>query len=431
MLSFACFPEPPDRIVNTATAATASAPRSFKDVWLISAGHGLTHWYTATFFLLLPLIGKELGLSYTEIGLIITVQHAVGAISNLPGGMIVDLVGKMGYLMAASLFWVGFPYALMSLTDSYWMLLVCVALVGIGNNIWHPAAISALAYRYPERKGLVLSFHGMGGNAADAIAPLVVGALLAWFSWRTVVVMNVVPGIVMATMILVMLGAFAASTSRGESINAGGRKRSLADYVKEFGTLLRNRTLMLVCVSSAFRTMTQAGLLTFLPVYLAYELGYSPFLVGLCLTLMQAAGFVASPIAGHLSDRMGRKRIVISSTILTGVMIAAMALAGKSIWFIVFVALVGFFLYAMRPVLQAWAVESTPPHLSGSGVGLQFGITAVGASISPALFGIIADAYDIHTAFFFLAGTIVAANFLVFFMPAEAGRPRAAAASHK
>ncbi len=414
-----------DRIVNTAATTTETAQRSFKDVWLISAGHGLTHWYTATFFLLLPLIGKELGLSYTEIGLIMTVQHAVGAISNLPGGMVVDMIGKMGYLMAASLFWVGFPYALMSLTDSYWMLLVCVTLVGIGNNIWHPAAISALANRYPDRKGLVLSFHGMGGNAADAIAPLVVGALLAWFTWRTVVVINIVPGIVMATLILVMLGAFTAS--RGESINAGGHRRSVADYLREFGSLLKNKVLMLVCVSSAFRTMTQTGLLTFLPVYLAYELGYSPFLVGLCLTLLQAGGFIASPIAGHLSDRVGRKRIVIASALLTGVMIVAMALAGKSLWFIVFVALVGFFLYAMRPVLQAWAVESTPKHLAGSGVGLQFGITAVGASLSPALFGIIADAYDIHTAFYFLAGTIIASNLLVFFMPNEAAGGKTAA----
>ena len=417
-----------DRIVNTVAATTADAPRSFRDVWLISSGHAFTHWYTATFFLLLPLIGKELGLSYTEIGLIMTVQHAVGAISNLPGGLVVDMVGKKGYLMALSLFWVGFPYALMSLTHSYWPLLVCVTLVGIGNNLWHPAAISALAHRYPDRKGLMLSFHGMGGNAADAIAPLVVGALLAWFSWRTVVVINIVPGIVMATMIVVMLGAFVTS-SRSGSINSGGKSRGMQDYLKDYASLLKNRALMLVCVSSAFRTMTQAGLLTFLPVYLAYELGYSPFLTGLCLAVLQVAGFVASPIAGHLSDKMGRKRIVISSALLTGVMIVAMALAGKSLLFVLFIALVGFFLYAMRPVLQAWAVETTPGHLAGSGVGLQFGITAVGASIAPALFGVIADAYDIHTGFLFLAGTIVASNFLIFFMPdGAAARTKPAAA---
>ncbi len=419
-----------DRIVNTAAAIPAAASRSFKDVWLISAGHGLTHWYTATFYLLLPLIGKELGLSYTEIGFIMSVQHLAGAISNLPGGMLVDMVGRKGHLMAASLFWVGFPYALMSLTHNFWLLLLCVTLVGIGNNLWHPAAIPTLAHRYPERRGLVLSFHGMGGNLGEALAPFVVGALLAWFSWRAVVVINVVPGIVMAVLILVMLGAFTMARGKDDgAMNAGGEARGVKDYLHDFAGLLRNKALVLLSCSSAFRTMTQVGLLTFLPVYLAYELNYSPFVVGIYLTLLQVAGLVASPIGGHLSDKMGRKRVVISSMMLTGVMIVGMALAGKSAAFVLFIALVGFFLYAMRPVLQAWAVESTPKKLAGTGVGLQFGIQAIGASIAPAIFGMIADASDIYTAFYFIAGTIIFANLLVFFMPngaAAQAKPAAA-----
>jgi MFS family permease len=416
--------------VNTAVAASTAAPRSFKDVWLISAGHAFTHWYTATFYLLLPLIGRELGLSYTEIGLIMTTQHVVGAISNLPGGMVVDMVGKKGYLMATSLFWVGFPYALMALTHSYWMLLVCVTLVGIGNNLWHPAAITTLAYRYPERKGLVLSFHGMGGNVADATAPLVVGALLTWFTWRSVVVINVVPGLVMASLILIMLGAFTVTARDDKALNAAARShRSVRDYLKDFAGLLKNRVLVLVSVGSAFRTMTQTGLLTFLPVYLAYELGYSPFVTGICLAVVQIAGFAASPIGGHLSDKLGRRRVVMSSMVLSCVMIVAMALAGKTAWFVFFIALVGFFLYAMRPVLQAWAIESTPKHLAGTGVGFQFGIQHAGAAIAPAVFGMIADASSIYTGFYFLAGTILVANVLIFFMPngdAKQARPAAA-----
>ncbi len=402
----------------TSAALSSGQTLLSRDVWLISAGHGLTHWYTATFYLLLPLIGRELGLSFTEIGFIMTIQHLVGAISNLPGGILVDAVGKRGYLMAASLFWVGFPYALMALTHNYWMLLVCVTLVGIGNNIWHPAAISTLADRYPERRGLVLSFHGMGGNVAESLAPLVVGALLAWFSWRTVVVINVVPGIVMAVLIIAMLGALAMAKAGGERpANTGAGSRSTNDYLRDFMSLLRNKGLVLVSCSAAFRTMTQSGLLTFLPVYLAYELNYSPFVVGVSMTVLQIAGFVAAPIAGHLSDKMGRKRVVISSMILTAVTIVGMALAGRSVVFIFFIALVGFFLYAMRPVLQAWAVECTPKHLAGTGVGLQFGITGLGGSASPALFGMIADVFDLYTGFYFLAGTIAFANFLIFFMP--------------
>ncbi len=400
------------------TPAAALPPRTFRDVWLISAGHGLTHWYPATFYVLLPLIGKELGLSYTEIGFLMSMQHIAGAISNLPGGMIVDSFGKKGYLMAASLFWVGFPYALMSLTQSYLMLVVCLMLVGIGNNIWHPAAIPTLAHRYPQRKGLVLSFHGMGGNVGEAIAPLAAGALLAWFSWREVVVINIAPGIVMATLIVIMVGAL--STSRGgDDVNAGQTRARFdaKQYFSDLRGLLRNHTLMLICVSAGFRTLTQTGLLVFLPVYLAYEQGYSPFAVGLCMTVLQVAGFIAGPIAGHLSDKIGRQKVVLSSMLLTGITIIGMVFVGQSLAFIVFVALVGFFLYAMRPVMQAWAVENTPKHLAGTGVGLQFTILSIGGSIAPAMFGVIADTWNVYAAFYFLAGTIIVANLLVLFIP--------------
>ena len=179
----------------------------------------------------------------------------------------------------------------MGFSHEYWTLLTCAGLVGIGNNLWHPAAIPTLAYRYPERKGLVLSFHGMGGNIAEAIAPLVIGAMLAWFSWRTTVVLNVVPGVVMAVMILVLLGAF--TMERGDGSGKETKSRGASAYLKDLVSLLRNRGLMMVSVSAAFRTMTQTGLLTFLPLYLAYELHYSTFAMGVCLTVLQLAGFIA------------------------------------------------------------------------------------------------------------------------------------------
>ena len=73
-----------------------------------------------------------------------------------------------------------------------------------------------------------------------------------------------------------------------------------------------------------FRSMTHGGLLTFLPLYLATELGYSPIWIGACMAALQAAGFIACPIAGHLSDRMGRRQIVMSSMAVTAVIIVAM-----------------------------------------------------------------------------------------------------------
>src|SRR5262249_19584836 len=100
--------------MTSITADIAVAPRrSFQEVWVISLGHALTHWTPATFYLLLPLIGKELGLSYSEIGAVLTCQYLAGAIANIPGGIFVDTVGRKSLLMAASLFWIGFPYLIM------------------------------------------------------------------------------------------------------------------------------------------------------------------------------------------------------------------------------------------------------------------------------------------------------------------------------
>src|SRR6478609_9321657 len=116
------------------SAGTATPRRSFQEVWVVSIGHMVTHWYPATFYLLLPLIGNELGLSYSQIGSILTCQFAAGALCNVPGGMLVDSVGRKGLLMALSLAWVGFPYLVMGMSHSYWVLLTCSGLVGIGNN---------------------------------------------------------------------------------------------------------------------------------------------------------------------------------------------------------------------------------------------------------------------------------------------------------
>jgi MFS family permease len=400
--------------LNTVAAAQAAPRHAWKELWLITIGHGLTHWYPATFYLLLPLIGNELGLSYSQIGLIMTCQYIAAAIANIPGGVLVDTVGRKGLLMAVSLFWVGFPYLLISFTHSYVMLLVCIALVGFGNSLWHPTAIPTLGQRYPERKGLVLSLHGMGGNVGDAIAPLVIGAALAVFSWRQVVVMNVVPGLLVAALILLFLGTLQLG---GRKAHAEAQSQSLRDYFGGLRQLFRNRALVLLCIGSSFRTMTQTALLTFLPVYLAHDMGYSLALVGACLFALQAAGFAAAPIAGHLSDRVGRKQILVGSMLTSAVVLALMAFAGGSPLFIGLVALLGFFLYATRPVIQAWLLETTPRNMGGSSIGVLFGAQAVGGALGPLLGGVVADHYGLLMTFYFLAATIVVANLFVLWVP--------------
>lgn len=405
--------------MSSIAAAQARPAHPWRELWLITIGHGLTHWYPATFYLLLPLIGHELGLTYSQIGLVMTCQYVASAIANVPGGIVVDTVGRKGLLMAVSLFWVGFPYLLISFTHSYPMLLLCIALVGFGNSLWHPTAIPTLGSRYPERKGLVLSLHGMGGNVGDAIAPVVVGAALALFTWRQVVVMNVAPGLIVAALMFAFLGSMRLGAKQHHSEET----QSFTDYVQGLKKLFANRSLILLSTGSSFRTMTQAALLTFLPVYLGNVLHYSPAIVGACLFGLQAAGFAAAPVAGHLSDRMGRKNILMSAMLSSALVLVLMAVLGGSPAFIALIAVLGFFLYATRPVIQAWLLDSTPKNMGGSSIGVLFGAQAIGASLGPLFGGMVADRWGLLATFYFLAVTIVVANLLVFWIPTVEARP--------
>ena len=124
--------------------------------------------------------------------------------------------------------------------------------------------------------------------------------------------------------------------------------------------------------------MTQSALLTFLPVYLAREMGYSPLWIGLCMFALQAAGFAAAPIAGHLSDTIGRRQVSHLQHDDGGCNPLAMIFAGGTIWFVVLIAVLGFFLFAVRAVLQAWLLDATPPNLAGSAIGILFGAQSRG-----------------------------------------------------
>src|SRR5213079_1997911 len=102
------------------------------------------------------------------------------------------------------------------------------------------------------------------------------------------VVGNVIPGIVISFLLFAVLRTLQRDAKKGARKSQGSHERQmLREYLAGVPALFKNRGLILLSTSSAFRSMTQNALHTFLPVYLAYEMGYSPFWVGACMFALQ------------------------------------------------------------------------------------------------------------------------------------------------
>ncbi|HEY6367248.1 MAG TPA: MFS transporter [Candidatus Binatia bacterium] len=383
-------------------------------LWLIALGHTFTHWCPATFYLLLPYLVKELGLTYSQAGFLITIRVAANLLVNIPAGMLVDIVGKKALLMALALLATGVPYFLVGVSHSFFWVALFMAFVGVGNYLWHPAAISTLSEKFPDKRGFAIAIHAVGPNIGESIAPLLVGVLLLFLSWRSVLFVNLIPGIVIAFILWKFLfGKLESRAPSKQGLNA-------REYFSGMKKMAQNPSILLLVLVAGMRSMTQQGLHTFLPIYLTLDLGLSSALAGLYLSITQTAGMIGTPIAGSISDRRGRKRVLTAGLFSTSIVLFILAYFRMNWLFITALAFLGFFLYAVRPVIWAWVLDLSPKELGGSMVSFFSGSQSLLSSLSPVICGFIADRWGILAAFYFLAGTVFIANLVVLAVREEA-----------
>lgn len=383
---------------------------------LVGLGHGATHWVAMTFFVLLPFINKDLGLTYAEAGALVSIFHGASLVANIGSGPLVDMTGRrilfqILSLLAAAAALLGFGIA----SDFAW-LAVLVGLMGATNNLWHPAAISYLSSRYPGNRGYVLSIHALGANLGDAVAPLAAGAMLVWLSWPATATLNTIPVILMA----LALASLLSGDRPGAAGGAAGM--GIGEYLGGIVRVVRDRAVLGLCAMAGLRTMAQNGLLVFLPLYLIDVLEVSPIAMGVALMAMQAGGIVAALLAGVLSDRIGRRPIVLAGLGASTVIIAGLTLLGGGLFFIGGMALLGFTLYSIRPVVHSWMMDLTPPRLGGSATSLMFGTQAALSMAVPVLGGLIADRWGLESVFYLLAAFMLAANAMAVLLPGKPAR---------
>ncbi len=167
------------------STTTVSARADFTVIGLIGLAHGTSHFFHMLLPPLFPAFIRDFGLSYSQLGLLVTLFFAISGVGQALAGFVVDRFGARPVLMLALACFVAAALAASS-AQGYGGLMLAAALAGLGNSPFHPADFTILNKRVSQpRLGHAFSLHGISGNLGWALAPLVlIGVTELAGSWR-------------------------------------------------------------------------------------------------------------------------------------------------------------------------------------------------------------------------------------------------------
>src|SRR5499425_2691644 len=196
----------------------AKADTSLRTLVAISIAHWVSHFHLFVLPMLFPFLKSQLGVGYIELGFALTVFGVVSALTQAPIGYLADHYGARNVLLIG-LCLGGFALILLGLNLSYTSLIVCAALLGLANSVYHPCDYAILAAHMDEaRMGRAFSVHTFAGFLGGAVAPAIMAALVATVGGVGALIVAGAVGPVVALLMIAMSlpDARAASRKHGD-----------------------------------------------------------------------------------------------------------------------------------------------------------------------------------------------------------------------
>ncbi|HSS70451.1 MAG TPA: MFS transporter, partial [Casimicrobiaceae bacterium] len=194
-------------------SAESALRREVRVIGLIGSAHCLSHFFQLTLAPLFPLIKAEFGVSYATLGALVSVFYVASGLCQFGAGFAVDRFGARPVLLGGIALLAGGVLAGGLVPGVYW-LFPLVALMGIGNGVFHPADFAVLnANVAPQRLGHAYSTHGVGGSVGYAVAPIVSFGLGSAFGWRTSLLVLGALGLMLVAVAMSMLEGVAKKLS--------------------------------------------------------------------------------------------------------------------------------------------------------------------------------------------------------------------------
>src|SRR5256885_11161754 len=324
-------------------------PRGQVLLGTITAAHFSHHVANSLLNPLLPLIRDAFALSYGQSGFAVSAFSIAAGLANAPWGVLADRVGSR-MVIVGGLFLRGAASVALATAGSYWQLLALLIVLGIVSGSYHGPAAALIARMFsPRVRGTAMGIHITGGHLSFFAAPAVAGILAtATGTWRTPYIWFAAAPIVFGALLWFVAPHVLERAAPGDRFAA----------FREIGRVLRD-VGPVVSLSIAFQ-FGIAALLAFLALYLVDARGLSPALAAVFFGVPQLVGVIGAPLGGWLSDRFGRRRVMLAGLALMGPAVYAVTIVPNEG---LVVALVVFgLLWSMRStVTETLVMDSAPP----------------------------------------------------------------------
>ena len=358
---------------------------------MVSLGHLLNDMFQAVIPAIYPMIKESLGLSFMQIGAItltnqITsslLQPMVGYFSDKhprPYGLVVGMCFTLTGLL------------LLSMADSFPLVLLSVAFVGVGSSVLHPESSKVARLASGGAKGMAQSIFQIGGNVGRAIGPVAVALIviphgqgsIRWFALLAVI----------AIWVLAKIGRWYK-----KQIELYGRNKSKFD-IENVSHLSRHQiivALLVLLVLMFSKDFYTANIQSYLTFYMIDKFGLSVTASQYVLFAFLVSTAIGLLIGGEVGDRYGRKYVIWVS-ILGSSPFALLLPYCNLTWTIILVILVGMVMSSAMSAILVYGTELLPGNvgmISGAFFGLSFGLGGIGSAI----FGWLADLSSIQYVF--------------------------------
>ena len=370
-----------------------------------SSAHLTEHLFNGVIAVILPLITASLGLTLAQAGMLASARTLMAGVGSFPSGFLADLATRRNLMLGICIAMIGLATFGLSAVSSFSLLMIFMALSGLGGGGFHPQSLAILSARYRDQRAFALGVHDSSANLGEVLGPLSIGLLLNFFDWRTTLQFWAIPGLAVGLMYALLGGEGDVAVPRGRDY----RRALWEDVVK-------NKTVFALVAVSTLRAMGQTALAVFLPLYLLLHLKLTAAAAGAYMSILFLFAGAAPAVVGWLSDRFGHKLLIVVFSMLSVVAIVAIPYLASGFVLGCGLAALGALLWALRPVIVSAAMEAAPQHLTGSIIAFIYGANMGVSFLAPILAGIVADAYGLPGALIFIALFPFSASVLTLFL---------------